>query len=116
MGSTSSKEPPVVPFETPRESPEDTQGITQESECPMKRSDGSYEMASWRTLLSSPHKQKPQEKTDGCPVKHSEYNVYSQPIDPSNNMPSVANQLPAPGQTKKLSTERVSSTIPKVRQ
>jgi hypothetical protein len=54
---------------------------------------------------------------DGCPVKqqqHPQYNVYSQPIDPSNNMPQVANQLPAPNQRKPLSTERVSSSIPKV--
>lgn len=53
--------------------------------------------------------------SDGCPVKHQEYNVYSQPIDPKNNMPKVANQLPAPGQSKPLPTERVASTIPKVR-
>jgi hypothetical protein len=53
-------------------------------------------------------------KEDGCPVKHSEYNVYSQPIDPKNNMPKIANQLPAPGQSKELPTERVHSTIPKV--
>lgn len=52
-------------------------------------------------------------KEDGCPVKHSEYNVYSQPIDPKNNMPKIANQLPAPGQSKELPTERVHSTIPK---
>jgi Cytochrome c/c1 heme lyase len=54
---------------------------------------------------------------DGCPVKHEklpEYNVYSQPIDPSNQMPYNPNQLPAPGQSKALSTERVASTIPKV--
>lgn len=53
----------------------------------------------------------------GCPVKASGsktvYNVYSQPIDPTNNMPSVANQLPAPMQNEELSTERVKSTIPK---
>lgn len=54
----------------------------------------------------------------GCPVKaggnkSQAYNVYSQPIDPTNQMPAVANQLPAPGQTEKLSTERVQSTIPK---
>jgi cytochrome c heme-lyase len=42
------------------------------------------------------------------------YNVYSQPIDESNQMPtSIANQLPAPNQKLPLSTERVSSTIPK---
>jgi Cytochrome c/c1 heme lyase len=58
----------------------------------------------------------------GCPVnngrqqqQHPEYNVYAQPIDPKNNMPQEANQLPAPGQTKPLSTDRVKSSIPKVR-
>jgi hypothetical protein len=55
-----------------------------------------------------------------CPVKRrgqqqQEYNVYAQPIDPNNNMPQEANQLPAPGQTKPLSTDRVKSNIPKVR-
>ena len=57
---------------------------------------------------------------EGCPVKHNnnnnkstEFNVYSQPIDPNNNMPSVANQLPSPFQTEKLPTTRVQSTIPK---
>lgn len=44
-----------------------------------------------------------------------EYNVYAQPIDPKNNMPQEANQLPAPGQSKSLSTDRVKSNIPKVR-
>lgn len=54
-----------------------------------------------------------------CPVRSSspskqvEYNVYSQPIDPTNNMPAVANQLPAPMQKEQLSSERVKSTIPK---
>jgi Cytochrome c/c1 heme lyase len=56
----------------------------------------------------------------GCPVKagrqqQQEYNVYAQPIDSKNNMPQEANQLPAPGQTKPLSTDRVKSNIPKVR-
>lgn len=57
---------------------------------------------------------------DGCPVKQGgkgttqqQYNVYSQPIDPTNQMPAVANQLPSPGQTESLPTERVKSTIPK---
>lgn len=51
----------------------------------------------------------------GCPVKtHQQYNVYSQPIDPTNQMPSNPNQLPAPGQSAQLSTERVQSNIPKV--
>lgn len=33
------------------------------------------------------------------------YNVYSQPINPDNNMPNKAAQAKAPGQTKDLSTE-----------
>ena len=67
---------------------------------------------------------------DGCPVRGGggggaaaalagayrapvEYNAYGEPIDPRNRMPSTANQQPAPGQTQPLSTERVSSSIPK---
>jgi cytochrome c heme-lyase len=42
-----------------------------------------------------------------------QYNVYSEPIDPKNNMPATANQEPAPGQRLKLNTERVKSSIPK---
>lgn len=34
-------------------------------------------------------------------------------LNPSNNMPVSPNQMPAPGQQKPLSTERVQSTIPK---
>jgi hypothetical protein len=34
-------------------------------------------------------------------------------LDPRNNMPLEANQLPCPGQRKPLSTQRVASTIPK---
>jgi len=63
----------------------------------------------------------------GCPVKHSKKeekkqeeeastsckNVYSQDISTINNMPSQANQLPAPQQEEELSTERIPSTIPK---
>lgn len=62
----------------------------------------------------------------GCPVKHSgqqqggdgykhptAFNVYSTPIDPSNQMPSQANQQQSEGQRHPLSTERVKSTIPK---
>lgn len=41
------------------------------------------------------------------------YNVYNQPVDESNNMPLVPNQLPWPGQQRLLSTERVASSIPK---
>jgi cytochrome c heme-lyase len=41
------------------------------------------------------------------------YNVYAQPIDPTNQMPANPNQKPAPGQAAPLSTERVASGIPK---
>lgn len=41
------------------------------------------------------------------------YDVYGQEIDPSNNMPATPNQLPSPGQETRLSTDRVSSSIPK---
>ena len=52
-----------------------------------------------------------------CPVKKTSssttYNVYSQPIDPKNNMPVHANNLPSFNQDEKLSQHRVPSTIPK---
>lgn len=41
------------------------------------------------------------------------YNVYAQPIDPTNQMPANPNQKPAPGQAAPLSTDRVASGIPK---
>ncbi len=61
------------------------------------------------------HNPSPPQEGAGCPVKaHPEYNVYSQPIDKTNNMPKGAGtQLPNANQTIELSTERVSSTIPK---
>ena len=57
----------------------------------------------------------------GCPIKGKNgskdtkkvYNVYAQEIDPTNHMPSSANQQPAPGQKQSLSTDRVNSNIPK---
>mmetsp|Transcript_19693 Transcript_19693/g.33157 ORF Transcript_19693/g.33157 Transcript_19693/m.33157 type:complete len:416 (-) Transcript_19693:281-1528(-) len=72
------------------------------SECPVK------------------HKNTPSE----CPVKGekpniskyknpNQYNVYSQKIDPKNNMPLKANQEMAPDQKIPLDTARVKSNIPK---
>lgn len=53
-------------------------------------------------------------KEEGGGYKNpSIFNVYSQKIDPTNNMPSTANQQAAPGQRGKLETQRVVSTIPK---
>ena len=51
-----------------------------------------------------------------CPVlngKRKVYNVYSQEVNPDNNMPANPNQLPRETQSKPLSTGRVKSTIPK---
>eukprot|EP00934_Nitzschia_sp_Nitz4_P006114 Nitzschia sp. Nitz4//scaffold14_size191712//47237//48766//NITZ4_001706-RA/size191712-processed-gene-0.303-mRNA-1//-1//CDS//3329536876//6104//frame0 len=54
---------------------------------------------------------------DGCPVQHKahpEYNVYSQPIDKTNQMPKgVKTQMPTSTQTAEISTDRVKSSIPK---
>jgi hypothetical protein len=113
--------------------------------CPMKRSDGSYSFSWTALSRGFQHPNvaavgnKPAASdTEGsiseepaakpgvepaeegkCPVRAKqrvpEYNVYSQPIDSSNQMPGSPNQLPAPQQSQPLSTERVVSNIPKVR-
>ena len=64
--------------------------------------------------------------SSGCPVMHHDdnnnnkkdgsslpYNVYSQQISPTNQMPLNPNQRPAPFQQTELSTKRVQSSIPK---
>jgi hypothetical protein len=57
-----------------------------------------------------------------CPMKDGSsssyknpnaYNVYSQKIDPTNNMPVQANQQQTASQTKALSTDRQASSIKK---
>ena len=51
-----------------------------------------------------------------CPVKgetKQKYNVYSQPIDPTNQMPVNPNQFPHESQNQPLNTGRVKSSIPK---
>ena len=59
---------------------------------------------------------------NACPVSHGGgkryknkdvYNVYNQKIDPTNQMPSRANQQKSPNQSVDLSQERVKSSIPK---
>lgn len=45
--------------------------------------------------------------------KEAVYDVYGQELDSTNLMPVTPNQLPSPGQTAPLSTERVRSSIPK---
>lgn len=61
----------------------------------------------------------PPEKPAGCPVDPSKWASWagaSQPADEErlnlSNMMPAPNQQPAPGQTKPLSTDRVTSTIP----
>lgn len=129
MRQEASSPPPVVEEAAPP--PAETGGG-----CPMK-TDGSYSF-DWSALWNPafPHgpggskpitredaermaqeqsKAAAEEESSGCPVKKrpQQYNVYSQPIDPKNNMPSTANQLPAPGQSEALSTNRIQSSIPK---
>lgn len=101
MGSSASK-----PHEE-KQTPLAKETSSSSGGCPIKRHDATAHNPARGT-------------SSGCPVKHQEqpqqqYNVYSQPIDPTNQMPAVANQLPSPQQTQELSTERVKSTIPKVR-
>ena len=104
-----------------------TQDSEKKGACPMKRPDGNGSFFSWRNphrseyLANEATNEAPSihpSQSSVCPVKRGaaqvqQYNVYSQPIDPSNNMPSLANQLPAPLQTQPLSTLRIPSTIPK---
>jgi cytochrome c heme-lyase len=70
-----------------------------------------------------------EEPESACPVRSSSssqgsdaknhyknqnvYNVYNQKLDPTNNMPSNANQVPSDGQMLPLEKNRVASTIPK---
>lgn len=103
MGATASNPVPPVASATPVvEKPAEAAAKTA-SACPMgfgKKGDDS----------------------DRCPVKSKSgdkyknpnvFNVYSQKIDPTNQMPAVANQQPSKEQMVALPTERVSSTIPK---
>ena len=53
------------------------------------------------------------EAAPGSGAAPQQYNVYNQPIDPSNQMPVQPNQNPWPGQRRLLSTERQRSAIPK---
>mmetsp|Transcript_23708 Transcript_23708/g.24322 ORF Transcript_23708/g.24322 Transcript_23708/m.24322 type:complete len:377 (+) Transcript_23708:21-1151(+) len=93
MGNTSSST-----SSSPPSPPPPTTSTSTTSSCPVKGSNDSFE----------------------CPVKGEEkyknpnqYNVYSQKIDPTNQMPIQPNQQPAPNQIINLSTDRVKSGIPK---
>ena len=143
VSKSSDGQPPVTVPAKDNQGPANTDSVpaeqNSESKCPMHRSDGSYSF-DWAALLRpsfphGPNGKKPLSEEEAkakiarrataldagfaspgglCPVQHREYNVYSQPIDPSNNMPQNPNQLPAPEQTANLSTDRVKSNIPKV--
>jgi cytochrome c heme-lyase len=89
---------------------EEQNSIPSQSRCPVKHN----------KLPSSP----PPSSTSKCPVKgvssengtknkSTKYDVYSQPIDPTNQMPSNPNQFPHKSQKVPLNTSRVRSTIPK---
>jgi len=99
-------------------------GTSSGGGCPMKKSGGGYfgwgsskQTSQVRTESNNAiaeEKDNDSKPASLCPVKKNvQYNVYSQPIDPNNNMPAVANQLPHPSQKQKLSTERIKSSIPK---
>lgn len=79
------------------------------SGCPMHKKDGSYTFNPLAAI-------KTHGPTGSKPLNdHTEYNVYGQKINPDNQMPSQANQSKAIGQSSHLSTERVKSSIPKVK-
>jgi Cytochrome c/c1 heme lyase len=99
--------------------------------CPMHQKDGSYSIdpfAAWKAGFphgpSSSGIQPPLKAAAAAATtattatndqQHTEYNVYGQRINPANQMPTLPHQQPATGQQTVLSTERVPSTIPKVR-
>lgn len=86
--------------------------------CPVKHGSASKSSKNMTTVDSEPGK-------SACPVSHGGdgggkkyknkdiYNVYNQKIDPTNQMPSRANQKKSPNQSVDLPTEREKSTIPK---
>lgn len=97
-----------------------------ESACPVKHSTPSSSTPSSSSACpvkhSTPAETPAPETESACPVKGETrqkyknpnvYNVYSQKIDPTNQMPAVANQQPSANQSVPLPVDRESSTIPK---
>ena len=107
-------------IEDTTKTPTSTGTINRSSGCPVKHNSASSTIPLSASLNGGGG-------GGGCPVKHQgmssstsqrndtppEYNVYGQPIDPTNNMPYNPNQLPSFNQTIPLSTHRVASSIPK---
>lgn len=90
---------------------------SSESQCPV-RSKNSSAIPSAQVdkcpVRASGSKSSPPSSSESVPYKNPNvYNVYSQKIDPKNQMPATANQTPAPNQSIPLSTGRVASNIPK---
>jgi hypothetical protein len=86
---------------------------SDETTIEMKQSDNSVDEKKKQSVSSNV-------SSNGCPIKNSksiEYDVYAQPIlnNPNNNMPLNPNQIPSHTQSIPLATERISSSIPKVR-
>lgn len=83
--------------------------------CPVDHRNMSQEQIA--AFMSSQKDSKPENtpsNDSGSKAKNKTvYDVYGQELDRANLMPSTPNQLPSPGQTKPLSTDRVKSTIPK---
>ena len=98
-------------------------GAPPESACPVQHSSRSSSTGIGGAVPKQQTQQQPSGTESACPVMHKDnktgsstnlpFNVYSQPIDPSNQMPSTANQKPSPLQQGPLSTDRVKSSIPK---
>ena len=114
INSSSSTDKNSLPT-TPTKQINATNNNESSGQCPMKL--GNSKSTTSSTGGSCPMKQKTSSSTSNTSksAQQIQYNVYSQPIDPKNNMPAVANQLPSAGQTDELSVERKRSTIPKVR-
>ena len=117
-----------------------TQSIGSTSGCPVLHSNSSASKpdnldskvaSSGCPVMHSKAKPTIERASSGCPVMHSKakptekdvgrreasspksFNVYSEPIDPTNQMPYNPNQMPHPDQKEALSVERVVSSIPK---
>ena len=99
MGNSSSTE-------TPSSSTTTTNNNNNENSCPVKQQQQQVQQSS---ISECPVRRKHDDKY----VNPNQYNVYSQKIDPKNNMPVKANQDMAPDQREPLDTTRVKSNIPK---
>ncbi len=77
--------------------------VEEKSACPVRSVDKNADKSPVKTSSSS----------DKSYKNDSIFNVYSQKMDPTNNMPATANQQPSKDQTIPLPVNRESSTIPK---